>query len=195
VTESKKEIQAKGALLVPLALIINSVKGVDWVVEVNLTAEELLMIRKGIFASKWYDRDLMERMALGVFKVVSKNQPEGAYQFGFGIMAETLLKIYRSSFMAAKPEEMLNKFVMLWNGTWFNSGKVEFSLTGKGSLVKMSDPAGIPCQTAFVPMMRGIVMRLLKENGVQNPGVTITEEPLVNQQKLFTLTLNISWDK
>jgi len=193
--DSQTSLKAKGALLIPLALIINSVKNVDWKSAAGLTDEDLQRIRKGILASQWYERELLERMAVAVFKVIGQSKPENAYQFGFGVMAETLLKIYRGPFTEGNPEELLNKFSQFWNGTWFNSGRIEFSMTDQGALSKLTDPNGIICPVCFVPMLRGIVMRLMKENGLKNGKVEIPEEALVHKEKLTTLTIKISYDK
>lgn len=193
-TESGEKLMAKGPLLIPLAMIINNSKQLDWTLETGLSEQDLQFISKGIFASRWYPRELMEKMALAVFKVVGKNQAESAYQFGYGLMAETLIKIYRSPLITQRPAEILSKFSSFYSGTWFNNGKAEFVEIPGGGVFRIKDEEGIPCQVAFVPMMRGVFTRLVKENFGKNVKATVEEEPLINSQKLFTLTLNMSWE-
>jgi hypothetical protein len=190
-----QNLKAKGALLIPLALIVNSLKNADWKSHGGLTDDDLQRIRKGILASQWYERDMLERVASAVFKVAGQGKPESAYQFGFGVMAESLLKIYRGPLTESNPEELLRKFSQFWNGTWFNSGRIEFSMTSQGALARVVEPNGIICQECFVPMLRGIVMRLMKENGLKNGQVEIPEEALVEKEKLISLTMNIRYDK
>ena len=193
-TELKKELMAKGPLLIPLALIINNTKHLNWTQGTDLSEADVKLIRKGILSSQWYERSLMERMALAVFKLVGKELPESAFQFGYGVMCETLLKIYRSPLTSNDPREIISKFANFYSGTWFNTGKAEFTPEGKGGVFKIEDPDGIPCPKAFVPMMRGVFSRLVKENGGQNVKVVAVEEPLVSKKKIYTLTLNMSWE-
>jgi len=188
------EIKAKGALLVPLALIINSMKDTNWVGVAGVSEQDLKIVRKGILASQWYDRSLMERLATAVFIVTGQSKPEMAYQFGYGIMAETLLKVYRSPLTAHDPKEIMSKFADFYCGTWFNRAEARFTATGKGGVFKVTDPDGIPCQVCFVPMMRGVFARLVTENGGKNVKVVAEEEPLIHSQKITTLTLNVSWE-
>jgi hypothetical protein len=192
--EESKELMAKGPLLIPLAMIINNLKDVDWAAKTELTEQDLQVVHKGILASRWYPRALMERMSLGVFKVIGNNQPENAFQFGRGIMAETLIKIYRGPLVVNNPTDIAIKFAAFYQGTWFNSGKAVFTPGPKGGVFKISDENGIPCQACFVPMMRGVCARLIEENQGKNVRAEAVEEPLVNSQKLYTLTLNLYWE-
>jgi len=192
--EKQKEPKAKGALLVPLALIINGLRNVDWTAQSGLTGEELQMIRRGVLASHWYPRPLMEKMAMAVFTVAGAGKTESAYQFGYGLLAENLLKLYRG-LKETTAEERLIKFALLWNGTWFNTGTAKSRPTPTGGLTTITDENGIPCQICFVPMMRGAVMRVMEANGLKNGQVSIDEEPLVNKQKLTTMTIHMTWDK
>jgi len=193
-TEAKKELLAKGPLLIPQAMIINNLRDLNWVGETELTEEDLQIIRKGILASRWYPRGLMERMSLAVFKLVGNNQPESAFSFGKGVMAETLLKIYRGPLVVNNPTDIAIKFAAFYNGTWFNSGKAEFKPGARGGVFKINDEEGIPCQACLVPMMRGVCTRLIIENQGGNVRVEAMEEPLVNSQKLYALTFNIYWE-
>lgn len=192
--ENAKDLKAKGALLVPLAVIINNMKGVNWAAEGNLSEEEMRSIRKGILASQWYPRDLLERMGMAVYNVAGGGKAEGGFQFGQGIMAEKLLKIYRNPLTENSPKEILMKFASFYNGTWFNGGHAEFTLADRGGVFSIRDQDGIPCQVCFVPMMRGVFTRLVQENGGKNVKVEAVEEPLILKEKINTLTLNIYWE-
>jgi len=192
--ESKRELLAKGPLLIPMALIVNGTKHLNWTQGTGLSEEDLQVVRKGILASRWYERGLMERMALAVFKVVGGNKPESAFQFGHGIMCESLLKIYRSPLTTNNPREISSKFANYYSGTWFNSGKAGFESTDSGGILRVEDEDGIPCQVAFVPMMRGVFARLVKENGGRNVEVTAEEESRLHSEKLRTLTLVMRWE-
>jgi len=193
-TEAKKELLAKGPLLIPLAMIINNLRDLNWVGETELTGEDLQVIRKGILASRWYPRSLMKRMSLAAFKLTGNNSPESAFQFGKGLMAQTLLKIYRGPLVVNNPTDIAIKFASFYSGTWFNTGKAEFTPGPKGGVFRITDEEGIPCQACFVPMMRGVCTRLILENQGRNVRVEALEEPLVNSQKLYVLTLNIYWE-
>jgi len=193
-TESKKELLAKGPLLIPMALVINSTKQLNWTSDTGLSEDDLNLIRKGILASQWYERSLMERMALAVFKLVGKDLLESAVQFGRGVMCETLLKIYRSPLTTHDPKEIISKFASFYSGTWFNTGQAEFTPSAKGGVFKIKDSEGIPCPKAFAPMMRGVFTRLVKENGGRNVKVEAVEEPLIQKEKIYSLTLNMSWE-
>lgn len=193
-TEENKVLLAKGPLLIPLALVINNLKDLNWVGETGLGEDDIKLIRKGVLASRWYPRELMERMALAVFKLVGKNQAQAAAQFGQGVMAETLLKIYRGPLVVNSPVEILTKFASFYSGTWFNTGKAEFVRKDNGGVFQIDDRDGIPCQVCFVPMMRGVFTRLVAENQGRNVRVDAVQETLVHSQRLFALTLNIYWE-
>jgi len=42
--------------------------------------------------------------------------------------------------------------------------------------------------------MRGVLTRLIKDNGGKNVKVDAVEEPLIHSQKIYTLTLNTYWE-
>jgi len=193
-SESGKEQKVKGALMVGLAMVIKGSKDIDWLGQTRLTAQDLELIRKGIMSSIWYDKSLYERMGEAVYKVVGKSQPEGAYQFGHGIVAETLLKVYRGPLVSNEPKELFAKFAELYGTAWFNYGKAEFTPTSQGGILKVTDPDGLPFGQGFLAMLKGVFARMVKENQGKNVTIECPEEKLPAGQKITSATLNIRWE-
>ena len=124
------EQKVKGALLIPLAMVIQSQKELDWLGKTELTAEDIKLIKKGILASAWYDQKLWERMGNAAWRLVGKGASEGAYMFGYGIAAKTLIGIYASKIAKDDPGKVLARFASMYQGTFYTSGSAEFQLKG-----------------------------------------------------------------
>jgi len=193
--EKGKEKKVKGAITISLALIINARKDIDWQKEAGLTDQELRLIKKGILASAWYDQELWEKMTLGVWKLVGKGTPEGAYQFGYGLVAKTLLNIYHGALAKDDPAAILARLASLYNRTFFTSGTAEFEPTKEGGIFRISHPEGIPGQECYVAFIRGFLAKIVQENKGEKVRVECPEEALVNSQKLSSLTYQIYWAK
>lgn len=192
--EPNKDHKVKGTLLVALAMVINASKNVDWSKETVLTEEDLMQIKKGIMAFQWYDRGLWERMSISVYRLVGKSNPEMAYQFGKGVLADSLLKIYQGSLVTNDFKELTKTFAEFYGTAWFNFGQAEFTLTEKEKIFKIYHPEGIPIQECFIPMVKGVVTRLIESNGGKNVRVECEQEKLALSQKLDTVTFHIYWD-
>jgi len=193
-TESKKDLKVKGALMVALAMLINGARDINWTAESELTEADLNLIKKGIMSASWYERSLYERMGNAVYKVIGKGQSAGAFEFGKGILAETMLKIYRGPLIANEPFELLPKFAEFWGNTWFNFGKAEFERLDKGGIIRIFDPNGMPFQKGFLAMVRGFFARMVTESHGKNVIVECDEEKLSDSQLITTATLHIHWD-
>jgi hypothetical protein len=193
-SESGKEQKVKGALMVGLAMVIKAGKDIDWLAMTRLTAQDLQLINRGIMSSLWYDRELYERMGEAVYKMIGHNQPEGAFQFGHGIVAETLLKVYRGPLVSSDPKGLLAKFAELYGTAWFNFGKAEFTATPEGGVFKVTDPGGLPFGKGFLCMLKGVFARLVKENQGENVIIDCPEEKLPEGQKITSAVLNIRWE-
>jgi hypothetical protein len=191
----EKERKAKGAMLVALAMIIKSMKEIDWVSQTDLTQNDLDLIQKqGILSSNYYDAALWERMGMAVFKVVGKSQPENASQFGYGILAETILRVYKGPLQISDPAELLAKIASLYGSAWYTFGTAEFETKDNGGIFRIKHPNGIPMPECFVPMSRGFLKRLAEASEGKNVKVICQEEGLSHMQKLTVLTLKISWE-
>lgn len=189
-----KERKVKGALLVALAMLIKNMKNFDWMGQASLTQNDMDLIQIGILSSKWYDAEIWERMGLAVYKVVGQNKPENAYQFGHGILAETLLRVYKGPLQIEDPATLLGKIASLYGDKWYNFGIANFEAKGNGGIFKVQHPDGIPIPECFVPMSRGFFTRLTEESEGKNVKVICLEEGLSHTQKLKELTLKISWE-
>jgi len=189
------EQKVKGALLIPLAMVIRSQKELDWEGKTELTAQDIKLIKKGILASAWYDQKLWERMGNAVWKLVGNGTAEGAYVFGYGIVAKGLLNIYGSKIAKDDPGRILGQFASMYQGTFYTSGSAEFQPTAEGGIFKVSHLEGIPIQECFVPFLRGFLTKIVEENKGENVRVECPEEALVNSQKLSSLTYQMSWEK
>ena len=193
-TEASKQPKVKGALLVGLAMVINSSRDLDWSKEPGLTAQDLALISKGIFASQWYERNLYERMGSAVYKLIGKNQPENAVMFGKGLMYETLIKVYRGPLLSGEPKEILSKFAVFYGTTWFNFGRAEFTPSSKGGIFHIYDPEGVPFGDGFGAMISGVFSRLVSETKGENVKVETEIKRSPGTGKITELILNITWD-
>ena len=97
--------------------------------------------------------------------------------------------------MIEDPKEILTKVANLYGSSWYNFGKAQFLPAGnKGGEYIISHPDGIPIAECFVPMVRGVLTRFIKENGGKNVRAVCPEEPKAGKEKLFKLTVNLSWE-
>jgi hypothetical protein len=187
--------KAKGAMMVALAMIVNNTKQLDWAGLGGLTEADLKMVHQGIISSQWYDAALWARLGWAVFKVVGQGKAENAFVFGEGLLAESLLKVYRGPLVIEDPKEILSKIANLYGSVWYDFGKAQFvPASGKSGDFVISHPEGIPIPECFVPMVRGVLSRFIKENGGKNVRATCLEEQKVGKEKLFKLTVNLAWD-
>jgi len=193
-TENTKDHKAKGAMMVALAIMINGMKNLDWI-KAGLSEAELQIIHNGIISSRWYDRALWERMSLAVYRLVGQGKPENAFVFGHGLLADTLLKIYQGPLAIDDPREILGKFAIFYGSTWYNFGKAEFKSLSKGGMFTVVHEDGIPIPECFVPMIRGVLSRLVEENHGKNVKAECGEEYQIISQKLTKLNIELSWDQ
>jgi hypothetical protein len=193
-TESSQGHKAKGAMLVALAMMINNLKNLDWK-SVGLSEQDLSIIRQGIISSRWYDRYLWERMGMAVFRLVGQGKPESAFAFGHGVLAETLLKIYQGPLTIDDPRDILRKFAIFYGSTWYNFGSAEFKSNEKGGVFSVIHPDGIPIPECFVPMIRGVLSRLVENNHGMNVKVECDEEDRIRKEKLTRIEIKLSWDQ
>jgi len=188
------EEKVKGALLISLARVIRSRNDLDWLGKTDLTEEDLKLINKGILASIWYNCELMNRMGIAVWKLVGNSTPEGAFIFGYGAVAEDLMKIYASKFTKGVPEKILARFASMYHGTFYTQAQSEFQPFGKGGVDKIFHPEGIPVQPCYIPLLKGFFTKVIEANGGKNVRIKCEEENLVDKQKLDSLTFEISWE-
>ncbi|MBN1325499.1 hypothetical protein JW977_00760 [Candidatus Falkowbacteria bacterium] len=189
-----KERKVKGALMVALAMMVRSMKDLDWLERGGLTQADMNLIREGILSSRWYDATAWERMGIAVFKLIGNSQPENAYQFGYGILAETLLKVYKGPLRIEEPIALLTKIATLYGTVWYNFGSAEFESKKNSGIFKITHPDGVPIPECFVPMSRGFLKRLTEESEGKKVIVICMEDGLANFKNLTTLTLSISWE-
>jgi len=130
--EKSKERKAKGALLIPLAMIVRARKDLDWEKETELTAQDMDKIKKGILASIWYELEFFERLARAVAKLIAKNDPKVLSEFGKGLMGNMLLNIYRAPMRYDDSFAFFTRVTKLINGTLFNTVKAEFQPLEQG---------------------------------------------------------------
>jgi len=191
----ESERKVKGTFLVALAMIVNDQKQVDWKGLTRITEQDLIILKERIMASGWYDLDFYDRVGSAVYKIAGKNRPEGAVQFGEGIMWKVLNKIYGSSLVRNDPDRALTGFALLYKGTFFNTGEAEYKSTDQGGVFKISDPNGIPTQESFVPMIKGLLIRIARENNARNARVEGEQDDQLFLQKLNAFSYQIYWDK
>ena len=190
--EPMAERKAKGALIVPLAMIIRDQKQIDWL-KAGLTEQDLKKIQEGILTSAWYDIGLMDRAGNAVYQIVGQRKPELGFEFGQGILCKILLSVYKGVLAKNDPAEMLARFANLYNGTWFQSGRAEFIRTETGGVIWVSEPEGIPCQEGFLHMLKGVFFRIIQENGGDNIQIECAEEAVYETRKLTALNYHLSW--
>jgi len=192
----KPEIsKVKGAMLVPLAKIINGLKDKNWVAETDLTEQDMKMIKAGILPSAWYDLSLLERMGSAAYKIAGGGKPEGAFMFGAGIMVQTLFEVYKSPLMKNDPKEILARFINLYNGSWFNNGVAEVEFSEETSTIqRYLQPVEVFNHEYFVYMLKGVLTKIVQANGGRNVQVKLEEEALLKSQKITQLTFHISWE-
>jgi len=193
-SENKTAPKVKGALLVPLAMVIRDKKIIDWPGQTELTEADMKVIRSGIMSSTWYDLDFYERMGWAVYKMIGHDRPEGAFQFGYGLVAEIFLRVYRGPLNSKDPREILSEFARLYGTAWYNRGRGEFTPTENGGVFRIHDEDGVPLLRAFLPMLKGIIARLVKESIGKNVTIECGEENLPEMQKVAKCTLFISWE-
>ena len=192
--------KVKGAFIIPLAMIINSRKHVDWVKYGGLTPEDMALVKDYILASNWYDMDFFIRISSAVFRLVGNNSPEGAREFGQGIMWDTLAKIYGLSLLRNDPISALRKFAILYNGIFFNTGVVDFSYDEQPSsdgickaVFRIFDPEGIPVPEFFIQLMKSLLEKILQENNAEKIVVRYDGENQLEGQKVYSAIFNLSW--
>jgi hypothetical protein len=190
----ESERKVKGTFLIALAMVINDQKQVDWKGQTRMTDGDLKLIKDRIMASGWYDTDFYDRVGSGVYKITGKNRPEGAQQFGEGIMWKVLTKVYASSLMRNDPGRALLGFAMLYKGTFFNTGEAEYKSADQGGIFKISDPYGIPSPESFIPMIKGLLIKIALENNAKNARVEY-EQAYQPAAKPNSFSYKISWDK
>jgi len=186
--------KVKGALLVPLAKIINGMRDINWVAETDVTEEDMKKIKEGILSSGWYDLSLLERMGSAAYKISGKGKPEGAFLFGYGMVVQTLFEIYKSPLMKNDPSEILTRFMNLYRGTWFNNGKAEMEVTENEAIERFIQPIQALRHTYFAYMLKGVLTKLVEEGGGKNVQVKLEEEKLLDTEKLTQLTYHITWE-
>ena len=191
---NEQERKVKGTFLIALAMIINHRKDIDWAGQSELTEQDLKRIRERILASAWYELDLFERMGEAVYKLVGGARPEGAYEFGEGIMWRILSDVYKTSLLKGNPQEALTRFSQLYHGIFFNTGKAEFQPTDSGGIFTISDPYGIPTQESFGYMIKSLLARIVKENQGKNVQVICEQEDKFKTEKLKSISYRISWE-
>jgi len=185
--------KVKGTFIIPLARIINRRKEIDWVNQGHLTQEDLQRVKERILASTWYDLDFFTRVSTAVYRLVGNNRPEGAHQFGEGIMWETLAKIYHASLIKASPSEALSRFASLYNGIFFNTGSVEFKADGQEAVLRIFDPSGIPVPEFFIVMFKSLLQKIARENQAAQVEVRCEEESLMRNQRIYSATFHLRW--
>ncbi len=193
--EKTQDRYVKGTFLTALAMIINHRKDLDWVKSTTLTPKDLELIRDRILASSWYEIELFERMGYATFKMVGKDRPEAAYEFGENIMWQNLVKIYRNSLVRNDPTDALNRFAFLYQGIFFNTGAAEFKPETTAGNFRITDPFGIPTPESFIPMLKSLLKKIVSENQAKNIRVTCPEEASFFSQKIYSATYQISWEK
>jgi len=193
--EKNQGRKAKGTLLVPLAIIVNGRKDLDWKGDGGLTDQDLQLIRAGILASAWYDLNLFEKIGRATFRMVGKNRPEVADQFGQGMLWGVLVNIYRSALLKDDPGEALAKLASVYQGTFFSTGSAEFAPTEQGGTFKITDPEGIPAQEVLALAFKSLIGKTVRENQGKNVRVECEEESLLNSRKLDSLSYQIYWAK
>jgi hypothetical protein len=174
--ERTQDRQVKGTFLIALAMIINHRKDWDWTKHTPLTSQDLNLIRDRILPSTWYEMGLFERMGEATFKMVGKNRPEAAYEFGENIMWQNLVKVYGNSLIKNDPAQALARFANLYQGIFFNTGAAEFKRESSGGIFRITDPLGIPSPESFIPMLKSLLKKIAAENQAQNILVTCPEE-------------------
>lgn len=187
--------KVKGTLIIALAMIVNNLKNFNWKGQTLLTDKDLAIIKERIMASSWYDIDFYERLGSSVFKVAGKNRPEGAREFGEGIMWNILVRVYGDRLLRNDPSRALSGFSLLYKGVFFNTGSSEYKPGEAGGVFKISDPLGIPTQESFAPMIQSLLGKIARENGAQNVKVECEQESLIRTSKLNSVSYNISWTK
>jgi len=191
---NEQERKAKGTFLIALAMIINHRKDIDWLNQSKLSEEDLKRIREKILASAWYELNLFERMGEAVYKLVGGARPEGAYEFGEGIMWGILSDVYKTSLLKGNPQEALARFSQLYQGIFFNTGKAEFQPTDSGGIFTITDPYGIPTQETFGYMIKSLLAKIVKENQGKNVQVICEQEDKFKTEKLNSISYRISWE-
>lgn len=188
-----QERKVKGTLVIALAMIINHRKDIDWVKDGNITENDLKRVKERILASNWYEIDFYERLGSAVFRLVGKSRPEGAYEFGEGIMWQILKRVYGANLVRNDPRDGLTRFAGLYNGIFFNTQQAKFKPTSEGGEFKISDPYGFPTQESFVPMIKSLLAKIVRENNVENVSVLCEEENQLLSKKIYSATYKISW--
>jgi hypothetical protein len=191
--DKPRERWAKGTFLIALAMIINHRKDLDWLGQTSLTERDMEQIRGKILPSSWYSLDLFERMGSAVFKLVGKEKPEGAYEFGNGIMWQILKKVYSNSLLRNNPGSALSIFATLYNGIFFNTGEAHFEKDESGGTFRITDIFGIPSQESFVPMLKSLLRKIVEENQGRDVRVECPEESVLRSKKLNSATYRIYW--
>jgi len=193
--EANQERKVKGTLVIALAMIVNDRKKMDWKSQTTLTDKDLALIKDRILPSGWYDIEFYDRLGSAVFKVAGNNRPEGAYQFGDGIMWNILSKTYANSLVRNSPGQGIKTFAVLFKGNFFNTASAEYQDSETGGVFKISDPLGIPTQESFVPMIKALLSRIARENGAKGVRVDCEQESKLGSEKLTEVNYKITWSK
>jgi hypothetical protein len=194
-SEADQERKVKGTLVIALAMIVNDRKKLDWKGQTKLTDQDLALIKDRIMPSSWYNIDFYERLGSAVFKVAGNSRPEGAYQFGDGVMWNILSKTYANSLLRNNPGQGVKTFAVLFTGNFFNTASAEFKESDAGGVFKISDPFGIPTQESFVPMIKAMLTKLARENGAKGVRVECEQESKLGAGKLTEVNYKITWSK
>jgi len=189
------ERKVKGTFLIALAMIINHRKDINWTASSELTEEDLQKIRTRILPSTWYELDFFERMGDAVYKLVGGGKPEGAYEFGEGIMWRIISDVYQTSLLKGKPQDALKRFAQLYQGIFFNTGTANLIEEKEKQLkFEIQDPYGIPVQYSFVPMLKSLLAKIVRENNGKNVKVKCEQEDKLAREKLTKVSYKITWE-
>ncbi len=187
--------KVKGTFLIPLAKIINSRKDIDWAGPGKLTGDDLGKIKEKILASNWYDLIFFNRVSSAVYQLVAGGKPEGARQFGEGIMWDTLAEIYHSSLVKESASEALSRFASLYNGIFFNTGEVEFQASGTEARFRIFDPGGIPAPEFFIEMMKSLLKKIAWMNRAEQVTVHCEEGLPDSAKRICSADFHLRWEK
>jgi hypothetical protein len=183
--------KVKGALIAPLAMMINHRKDLDWKQGTELTDQDLKRVKEGILPSVWYDLEFLERVVKAVTKVIANDDPKLIFEFGKSLMAQTMLKTYRAPLARKDPGELLARAVSLFSGMLFNSVQAELQPLERGWLFRLSDPEGLPIQKMLVPAFRGVLVGVIQVYQLGEFQVDCEEESSLASKTLTSATFRI----
>ncbi|HUT53507.1 MAG TPA: hypothetical protein VM658_08960 [bacterium] len=162
-----EERKVKGMVLLGFANLIRSSPNLPW--KDHLTEEDLEIVNSGFLPSQWYSAEAYNRMALAVYKLVHKGDPDWAREFGRASIKELIKGGYGTFLTNLEPAEAMKKYFVI-RSHYINFAKMAVEKTGnKSCRVTISETGKFDESDLYQFMFGAQFEELIEANGGKEP--------------------------